>query len=125
MSNEAIPGGLRRGQRQSTGSVKQVLNSLAFPDKAGPHVSWQQLPRTAQTVEGLIHVLQCLDKFFRGWFIIFCFAWHRYFPEFQNSACSDRLLMQSAFLLDSRAARARNGTFCTPRQDWQPNAKLR
>lgn len=86
MSNEAIAGGLRRGKRQGAGSVKKVLNSLAFLDQAGPYISRQQLPRTAQTVEGLVHVLQCLYEFFQSWLVIISSAWHRHFPEFKGRA---------------------------------------
>ena len=62
MSREAISGGQRRGQGQGAGSIKEVLNSLAFLDKPGAHIAREQLPRAAQSVEGLVHELQCFDE---------------------------------------------------------------
>ncbi len=74
MSRKAISSGQRRGYGQGAGSIKEVLNSLAFLDKPGPHIARQQLPRAAQSVEGLVHELQGLDEVLRRWLVIFSFA---------------------------------------------------
>jgi hypothetical protein len=71
MSRKAISGGQRRREGQGAGSIKEVLNSLAFLDKPGAHIARKLLPRAAQMVEGLIHELQCLDEVLRRWLVIF------------------------------------------------------
>jgi hypothetical protein len=113
MSNEAISGGLRRGKRQGAGSVKQVLNSLAFLDKAGPNIPWEHLPRTAKTMEGLIHVLQCLDEFFRGRFVIFCFAWHRHFLISKVAPATTACRCRQHFFRIAQRRQVGNGTLST------------
>jgi hypothetical protein len=104
MSDEAISGGKRRRQRQGAGSVEKVLNPLAFHDQAGPHISGEELPRTAESVEGLIHMLQGLDEFFRRRFVIFAFASHRHFPGFKGRAGIGYSLMQTALFQHSLTA---------------------
>jgi hypothetical protein len=81
MSRKAISGGLRRRQGQGASSIKEVLNSLAFLDKPGPDIAREQLPRAAQSVEGLVHELQCLDEVFRRWLVIFSLTWHPHSPD--------------------------------------------
>jgi hypothetical protein len=86
MSRQAIPGGKRRGQGQGAGAIKEVLNSLAFLDKPGPHIAREHLPRAAQSVEGLVHELQCLDEVLRRWLVIFSLGWHPHSPDFRGRA---------------------------------------
>jgi hypothetical protein len=83
MSRKAISGAQRRGYGQGAGSIKEVLDSLAFLDKPSPHIAREQLPRAAQSVEGLVHELQCFDEVFRRWLVIVSLASHPHSPEFR------------------------------------------
>jgi hypothetical protein len=79
MANESVAGDRWRGHVQGTGSVEKILDSLTFADDTGPHVSRQHLPCTAEPVEGVVYMLERLDKLFRGGFAFFPFAYHRRF----------------------------------------------